>query len=324
MTQATGEPSVLVDVILSVHNGATYLGAMLDSLVAQTHPTWRLWMRDDGSTDGTRDVMRRAADADPRIVVLASGEGRLGAARSFGWLLDRVPANSAYVMCADHDDVWLPGKIAATLAVMRRAEREAPGPVLVHTDLVVVDDALRPIAPSFWRFSGVAPEPVSLRRLVVQNVVTGPTMMLNRALRELAGSVPAAAIYQDWWYSLVAAAFGRIVALPEATTLYRQHGANSVGARRDVPLRWFELPSLARDALGRTEHLRSEIARTTRQAGAFLERYRARLREDEREFLQAYARIPEHSLLRRKLAVARLRLRLEHGFWRNLGIFLRA
>jgi glycosyltransferase involved in cell wall biosynthesis len=312
-----------IDIILTLYNGAAYLPELLRSLEAQTHRDWRLWMRDDGSTDATVDIARAAAAADSRLTLLADAGIRRGAVAGFAWLLERVPAESAYVMCADQDDIWLPAKIERTLATMREAEAAGLGHVLVHTDMTVVDATLRVIAPSFWDYSGMDPEPVSLRRLIVQNVATGATAMLNRPLRELVGAIPAEAVFQDWWFACVAAAFGRIVALRESTMLYRQHGANAVGAKEGPRPHWFELPRAARQAMARTPQLRFEIARTARQAEAFLARYGARLGDQDRRFLAAYARLPGRTGLRRKMEIARLRLRPEHGLWRNLGVLLR-
>ena len=311
-----------VDIVAALFNGSAYLRDLLASLSAQTHDEWRLWLRDDGSQDGTAELARAAAAADPRIALLDGG-GRLGAAASFGWLMDHLPVEPSYVMCADQDDVWLPTKIERTLAAMRAAEREAPGPVLVHTDLIVVDQALHVIATSFWRHSGVDPEPVSLRRLLVENVATGATVMLNRPLWELVRALPPEAVYHDWWFACVAAAFGRIVAVREATVLYRQHDHNVVGARPRRRPRWWELPDVAHAAWARSAHLRSEIQRTTRQAGAFLDRHGAMLSQRDRRFVEAYSRLPAHGFLRRKFELVRLRLLPQHGVWRNLGVLLR-
>ena len=313
-----------VHIIASLFNGARYIEAFVASLRAQSHEAWRLWVRDDGSTDETLTIVRRLASVEPRITLLEGTEARLGAAAGFAWLLERVPPTSRYVMCADQDDVWLPDKIARTLDVMRVTERSVVGPVLVHTDLIVVDDELRVIDPSFWHFAGIVPEPASLRRLVVQNVVTGATVMLNRPLRELVGVMPREAIFQDWWYACVASVFGTVVALREGTILYRQHGANAVGAREAPRPRLRQLPRLAREAWAQRAQLRHEIARTARQAQAFLDRYGDALDEADRRFLRDFARLPRHRFLRRKLEVVRLRLRPERGFWRNLGILLRA
>jgi glycosyltransferase involved in cell wall biosynthesis len=313
-----------VDIVVALFNGAAYLDELLASLKGQHHSAWRLWVRDDGSTDATLEIVRRHASSDARMVLLESSGQRLGPTAGFGWLLERVPSASRYVMFADQDDVWLPTKIAQTLTAMHAAEAAGSGPVLVHTDLAVVDARLREIDSSFWRYADVKPGSVSLRRLMVQNVVTGATVMMNRALRELVVPVPSAAVYHDWWCACVAAAFGRIVAVPEATILYRQHGANAVGARRERRPRWFEVPRIAREAMGRTDELRSHLVRTAGQAGAFLERHGSHLSESDRRYLSAYARLPEYGGMRRKVAVARLRLRREHGFWRNLGVLLRA
>ena len=313
-----------VDVVAAVYDGGAYLDEFLESLRAQHHRHWRLWIRDDDSSDCTLEIVQRAAAGDARIRQMGEGGPRLGVGMSFDWLVASLPPDARYIMFADQDDVWLPDKIGATLAAMKGAERAAAGPILVHTDLVVVDAELRTIDQSFWHYSRVAPDPVSLRRLVVQNVATGATVMINKALRELAGSLPVDAVYHDWWYACVAAAFGRVVALERATILYRQHGRNAVGARQGDRHRWSQLPDSVRQAVRDRAHLRRELLRAARQAGAFLERFVERLSPEDRRFLLAYSRMQEGGAVRRKLQVLRLRLRREHGLWRNLGVLLRA
>jgi hypothetical protein len=274
------------------------------------------------------DVVRAAAAADPRVrLVHATVDAPpLGAAGSFAWLLERLPADAEYIMCADQDDVWLPQKIERTLLAMSGAESTVNGgaavPILVHTDLVVVDAELREIDSSFWHFAGIQPEPPTLRRLIVRNVTTGAAVMMNRALRELVGAAPREAIFHDWWYAIVAAALGRIVAVPESTALYRQHDANVVGARDwRLPVR--DLPGAMVAAVDRTHAFRRGIKATADQARALYDRYRERLRDDDRRFLAAYARIPERGFLRRKLDLLRFRTLPEHGVLRNLGVLLR-
>jgi glycosyltransferase involved in cell wall biosynthesis len=319
-----GGVGVRVDIICAVLDGASYLPELLESLDAQTHSDWRLWVRDDGSADDSVSLVEAWARKDPRITLLHSGGPRGGAGRAFAWLLERVPADAAYVMCADQDDVWLPRKIARTLEVMRAEEQRVPQgtPVLVHTDLVVVDAALQPVHPSFWRFSGMTPEPATLRRLVVRNFTTGAAMMLNRALVDRVGEAPADAVFHDWWYALVAAAFGRVVALGEPTILYRQHGANAVGAR-DSRIRLAALPAAIRSALAERRLFRRGLQQSAAQAGAFLHRYDRELSAEDRGFLREYSLIPERSFMRRKVDLLRLRVLPEQGVLRMLGVVLR-
>lgn len=324
MTQEMPEGCITVDIISSVLDGGPYLAEFLRSVQAQTHRAWRLWMRDDGSTDGSVGVVQEFAREDDRITLLHVGGPKLGVAGAFGWLLERVPADAAYVMCGDADDVWLPEKIEREREAMRAAERFSAGPVLVHTDLVVVDEGLSVIHPSFWRYSRIEPEPVTLRRIAIQNVTTAPTIMLNRALRELIGHTPPEARFQDWWYAFVAVAFGRVVALREATVLYRQHGRNVVGARNRTDLTLANAPREALGALSRAALLRADLAFSCQQAAAFVSRYGDALDEGDRRFLEAYSRIPTRGFVRRKFDVLRLRMLREHGFLRNLGVLLRA
>lgn len=301
--------TIRVDLLCSVLNGERYLPALLDSLDAQTHRNWALRVRDDGSTDDTVRLVRARAAADPRVELADAGGPRLGVGGSFGWLLERRPADARYLMVVDADDVWLPDKIDRTLAAMRRAEAAegASTPTLVHTDLVVVDESLRVVSPSFWAFAGFDPEPATLRRVMVQNVATAPTLMLNRALADLIGSTPPVARFQDAWYALVAAAFGRIVAVREATVLYRQHPANCVGARdgsqalRRVPRRILEL-------LRGRNVFRDDLAHSAAMAGALLERHAERLAPEDRQMLHEFARLPAQPFFRRKAALLRYRI----------------
>jgi glycosyltransferase involved in cell wall biosynthesis len=322
--------SVRIDVICSAFNCERYLGELISSLGAQTHSEWRLWIRDDASTDGTARVMEEAARQDTRINMVDRGGERLGAAASFGRVLEQLIATrgaaSGYVMTADADDVWLPAKMTRTLAAMLQAESEhlASTPILVHTDLRVVDSDLRPQHPSFWAYAGLDPEPPTLHRLIVRNFVAGPTIMMNAALRDRVGVTPPEALYQDWWYALVAAAIGRVVAVRESTVLYRQHASNSVGAHPRLRARLADVPRIITAGFESAQQFRAGLQKTAGQARAILERYGPELSDEQRRFLRDYALIPKRGFFRRKTEVLRLRVLPEHGVMQAIGAVIRA
>jgi glycosyltransferase involved in cell wall biosynthesis len=193
-----------------------------------------LVVRDDGSVDDTLGVVHERAARDPRITLLPPDGRNLRAPASFGVLLAHARAiGASYVFLADQDDVWHPNKIEYSLDVLRRLERErgTDCPLLVHTDLEVVGPRLEPIAPSFAKLQRLpGPGGWHLSRLLVQNVVTGCTAAMNRALLDVVVPFPAVAMH-DWWVAQCAAAFGHIEYLPCATVRYRQHGQNVVGAK---------------------------------------------------------------------------------------------
>lgn len=317
---------VVVDVVCSVLNGVRFLPDFFASLEDQTHAGWRLWLRDDGSTDGTAELFQAWARRDPRVRVLDASGRRLGVAQSFAWLIEHLPEPSSYVLAADADDVWLPPKIERTLAAMRAAEAEhGPAtPILVHTDLTVVESDLAERHRSFWSYAQLDPEAVTVRQLLLRNVATGPTLMLNAALRRQVVPTPLAVRHHDWWYALVAAATGRVIAVHESTILYRQHDTNDVGAGMGGKVSMSDLPRAARGALARTELYRTHIARTGQQGLALLGQFGDHLSSDDKRFIEDFARIPQYSRFRRKLELLRLGALPQRGPLRKLGALLRA
>jgi glycosyltransferase involved in cell wall biosynthesis len=314
--------SATVDVLLLTCNRQRFLGELLDSLLAQTYRGWQVLARDNGSTDGSFAALEAFQAQRPGQVTLLTEDRatNLGPVEGFARLLRASAA--PYSMFCDCDDVWLPQKIERTLDCMRRLEAcHPPGtPLLVHTDLRVTDAALATIAASFWRYQGLDPRRGGvLGRLLVQNHVTGCTVMVNQALRDLARPIPSEAVMHDWWLALVAAAFGDIAYLPEPTVLYRQHGGNVLGARE------FGAPYVLRKAASfhDTEDLRRGIHDSVRQAGAFLARYEGRLRPDQRAVVRAFAGFESAGWLGRRVRMVRYGL-LKHGCIRNVAWFLRA
>jgi glycosyltransferase involved in cell wall biosynthesis len=315
--------SSVIDILLATFNGGSYLPEQLDSVLAQTCRGWRLLARDDGSSDGTCKILENYRSRYPEAIMIIPSEGQnLGACGNFSLLLGQ--AEAPYIMFCDQDDVWLSDKIEITLAAMQDLERQhgAETPQLVHTDLAVVDKVLNRLDDSLWRFQCTGQQRLTkLNRLLMQNFATGCTVMINRALRDLALPVPAEALMYDWWLALVATAFGRVAAVARPTVLYRQHGRNDTGAARWSLLAnaWVLFVRERRRAA--IALLDAALAGQEGQAVAFADRYAERLPQAKREMLHAFC-----SLRRRNFIMCRY-LMLRYGFFysntaRNLGLML--
>lgn len=220
-------------ILLSTYNGARFLGEQLDSLLAQSSRDWVLLVRDDGSSDGTLDILRRYAARDERIRLVAEPAENLGAARSFGALLQQALAEGGQrFMFCDQDDVWDPSKVEQSLVAL---DAGGPGPVIVHTDLEVVDSSLNLIAPSFFDYMHFRALPNSesgFRGLCVQNFFTGCTMAIDRSAAQMALPIPSGIYMHDWWIALTTgAAGGKFVFIDQPLIKYRQHDANVEGGR---------------------------------------------------------------------------------------------
>lgn len=221
-------------ILLSSYNGARYIREQIESIRGQTFRNWRLLIRDDGSSDDTRSIVRKLSALDDRIELLGDTRSNVGPWASFGLLLSAASKTGAgYLLLSDQDDVWLPTKIEHQLEVLSAAEESqgASHPILVHSDLEVVGENLEPLHPSFREFQGFSHNSDDpLRTLLIHNGVVGCTVALNRALLDIALPSPHDSPH-DWWLALCAAATGTVISIFEPTVKYRQHASNVIGAR---------------------------------------------------------------------------------------------
>jgi hypothetical protein len=118
---------------------------------------------------------------------------------------------------------------------MQRQEQHLPNkPIVVHTDLQVVDENLQPIAPSFWQYGGICPDilDTNIHYIAICNSVTGCAMLMNNAARECALPFSTNAFMHDAWIGLrVLATGGAVVPINRTTIYYRQHIDNVCGAQ---------------------------------------------------------------------------------------------
>src|SRR5712691_6164922 len=211
-----------IDVLLATYNGARYLRPQIESILDQEGVSFRILVRDDGSADETPAVIEHYRRMRPDRVVRVGGSDHLGTVGNFACLLRE--ASAPYAALSDQDDVWARHKLRTLLSAMRDLEsRHSIGaPLLVHSDLTVVDETLRERHPSFWRYSGFDPRGANLPQLLIKNTVTGCASLVNRALIELALPIPQAALVHDYWLALVAGAAGHFGIVEETLMAYRQ------------------------------------------------------------------------------------------------------
>ena len=284
----------MIDILMATNNGEPYIAQQLDSVMDQSYTDWRLIVRDDGSGDNTVTILKKYQDRYPgKIMIVPSNRPSGSAMRNFFKLLDY--AESEYIMLSDQDDVWKKDKIEITLSKMQEMENSygAAAPLLVHTDLCVVDEGLQTINPSLFAMQDLDYRRDQLNHLLVTNIVTGCTVLFNRSLLKLLAEKPEKAVMHDMWIALVAAAFGRIGFVKEATVLYRQHGHNANGAKDVRSFNHYKYKILHRGEITRTLNLQYQ------QADNFYKIYLHKLTEEQAETVSAYSKFKEKSWLGR-------------------------
>jgi len=300
----------LVEIAMPAYNCSPWLDDFMLSLLSQDVSDWRLIARDDHSSDDTaRRLLEWQKRIGPRMTVLPDSSRNLGVVGNYNAVLFATSAR--WVMSADPDDIWLPGKIAGSLKAIREAEASfgASTPVAICTDAEVVDADRQPIAPSFWRWSHMNPALMhDVSRVAVESVALGSTMIFNRPLLDVGLPIEQEAPYQDWWLALVAAAFGRVVTLDASTILYRRHGNNITANPYGDTLFHAIGRTLASPGAPR-RRLEKVLFPAITQAAAFLRRYRDRLNGRDVAALKGLAELGNHGPISKRLTL------LRHGLW---------
>lgn len=203
-----------VNILLSTFNGERYLRALLDSLLSQKYPNIRIFIRDDGSTDATSDILRAYASNNNHISLLCGNN--IGVVSSFMTLLQIQKNAEGYFAFCDQDDVWGKDKIARAVSTIESYEEPASSLYFSRLALVSQDGTELHLSD--------VPSCLSFNNALVENVVTGATTLFGCRIRDimLMGH-PDFMVWHDWWLYLVAAAFGRVIYDKEPTLQYRRH-----------------------------------------------------------------------------------------------------
>lgn len=287
--------------------------ALISSLENQKFKNFRLLVRDDGSDDNTGELLSGYARCSNLNINLLPGSIKKGIVESFNIALKCSSAD--YILFCDQDDVWNRHKVSVLLDAMELFEKKRGKdvPLLVHSDLEVVNDSLASIAPSMWQYQKLnAVKRTQLKHLLVQNCITGCAMMINRVLADLAVDPPSGVIMHDWYIGLIAAAFGYIMPVPVPLVKYRQHGKNAMGSAAHSATHWIK------KGFKKSKY---ELDQTFVQARAFHEKFGNAMGKDKAILIQEYMNISQKNIFSKRWTIAR------HGFWkegmiRNAGMLL--
>lgn len=210
-----------VSVVIPAYNAAATIGETLRSVRSQTHRRLEILVIDDGSTDGTADIVGAHAAADARIRLVRQQNAGVGAARNRGI----EEASASLVAFVDADDLWAPHKIEKQVAAVRTEE---PPPALVYTWWTFIDAASRITARMCPTEAGDV-----LEQLCLANFVgNGSSILVTKAVAVEVGGFDVslrareAQGCEDYKFCLRVAERYRFAVVPEYLTGYRVTSAN--------------------------------------------------------------------------------------------------
>lgn len=199
-------------VLMATYNGALYLTEQIDSILDQTYSELSLYIRDDGSLDGTTDILDRYIDR-PNVHVIM-GE-HLGYPMCF-WELLKMNIDADFVFFSDQDDVWLKNKVEKAVSHIEKFDGDVP--VCYYSAFYLCDSQMNILSKELPNGGGC------LSDVLFDRAGFEFTMMFNRAGYEgLLENMPVSPVRGPWmaWYF---AGCGKILADDQAYAMYRRHG----------------------------------------------------------------------------------------------------
>ncbi len=288
----------LVSVVVGTFNGAKFLSQQLTSLAVQTLPPAELVVSDDGSTDGTAEIVADFGRTAPFPVRFHCNETRLGFRANFMHAAEL--GQSDLIAFCDQDDVWHPDKLEIVAAAF-----SAPEVLLAYHKVDLIDADGHRLGELEERSPGRALSPPLTISPWVYGL--GFTQVFRRTLlrasHHWAASVcehdPKDPMSHDQWVAFLGSALGTIAYIDRPLASYRQHGANAFG--------W--VPPVAQSRLARILENRSPEFRRCAAAAAgragildaiaeeSSEPWRTRAREGARRFRRLHDLFSERDLL---------------------------
>lgn len=296
LAQSKMENPHLIAILLCTYNGAEYLREQLDSFIYQTHKNWVLYASDDGSTDGTIDILEEYQRSLGKQIVILRGP-RQGFARNFVSLLQHKSVKGDYFAFSDQDDIWTRDRLARGVAALQVNRQDVASLYCSRTQLIDAAGENIGLSPFFTK-------PPTFRNALVQSLAGANTMLINQRTRALLSTTApdAKIVAHDWLAYLIVSSYqGVIVYDPMPTVQYRQHGGNLIGSNTGLRRRFVRLVSALRGRFGEWNDINLSI----------LMQHKTSMNQDNRKILEQFA------IARKSAFSQRLRLLAATGVYRQ-------
>lgn len=230
-------------VLLSTYNGERYISHQIDSILAQENVDVSILVRDDGSTDNTKIILKDYCSKHHNVSLMEGNENlRPGNSfmRLLYWAGEDEYDKYDYYAFADQDDIWLKCKLIKSIEIIE-ANTNTDEAVLYCSNQIIYKNESR----CGLRFAN--PPKIDLASVISSNKVSGCTFVMNRKLmREICNAAPPSEALMlrrmhDVWIALAAICLGKVIYDEKSYILYRIHDNNAVGIKKKSALQQFKI-----------------------------------------------------------------------------------
>ena len=210
-------PEPLISVALCTYNGAKYIKEQLDSITCQTYRNLEIMIVDDGSSDGTLEIIKVYAAKDSRVRCFQNSLN-LGFNKNFEKAIGLTSGD--YIAISDQDDIWLPNKLQTLLDNIN-------GNWLIFSNSCFIGTT-----ENKGRLLNHFRLPDDFKGILLCNFVTGHTALINREFLKYVLPFPQKGYY-DWWMGFVAAYHHKLAFTDQVLTCYRVHHESVIQQRTE-------------------------------------------------------------------------------------------
>ncbi|KJG09214.1 glycosyltransferase family 2 protein [Photobacterium kishitanii] len=279
-----------VDILMATYNGSDFIRNQILSLQQQTDVNWKLFIRDDFSTDNTVAIVNEISSLDSRIILIKDELGNIGPGKSFIELTRY--SESEYAIFCDQDDIWFERKIE-NLKKYANIKLRGDVPGLVYCDAYGYNSNKGVITlPSI---STVRAENLN-EFLFFNSGYQGCSILFNKFLCNMLKEYTAKFYLHDDITSLIAHVFGDVHFLDDKLMLYRQHDKNVTGNVNNNDIR-----SIIKRALNTDGAVLTKLHYDEKKC--FYDFYKDSISIKDKELFKAYFKYPELSLFNRLLLI---------------------
>lgn len=202
----------MISVIIPTYNDSQFIVQAVESVLCQTYNDYEIIVVDDGSTDGTKELLRPYFSV---IRYFYKSNGGVASARNLGI----ENARGDYIAFLDSDDLWHPKKLAEVDKIIK----SIPSAGLIHSDAyLIVDTEIVGIVKS--RYCSL------YKDLLLGNFIVMPSVVVKRECFQICGlffeGFEAPAGVEDWDMWIRIARKYSTVHIAKPLVYYRLHGAN--------------------------------------------------------------------------------------------------
>jgi glycosyltransferase involved in cell wall biosynthesis len=296
-----------VSILLCIFEGKHFLLEQLESIAAQTHKNWKIYVSDDGNCKDSLAILEefKSRYQDERVIVISGP--KQGFAKNFISLACNLSINSEYYAFCDQDDIWNTDKLERSISFLSEIENSIPALYCSRTTIVDKNNIKIGLSPLFSK-------PPSFANALVQNIGGGNTMLFNNRARDLLvkAGPDLAIVTHDWWmYLLICGVDGKVIYDANPSLRYRQHESNLVGCNITWTAKLYRIYKLL---LGRFRDYNDRNERTLRVAYNLLP-------PRNQQILDGFSSMRKSNLIGRIRQFSTLQI-YRQTFFGNLGIWV--